>query len=440
MQLLRSSGKDVFGIVGFGQSLSVGSNGFAGNVIHQLSARYRRPGVPDHCYMPKVNASLVPSGESDVRCGTNRQNPSQPIEEQALQASWVTGFTPTRAQQFTTSTHAQTIMESVGSRTLEYLRASIGARARVHVCTLGVGGVQIKFLRKAPVETQANGHIPYDDIITAVTQNVFYARKQGWNYKVRTGILRHGEANGNIPGYAAELSALISELNADIMAITGQTEEPVWVGGMYSSFRDTSWNSIRGLLEAHEAGYFRLTTPDYWQAGIGGFALDNQHHSGEGYTWDGEIDASVIDRIVIQGDTSYDPIVRPILVSRSGADITITFNVPVGALALATPTNVTDPGNYGFTYTDDSSPPAVSSVNLLGSNQVVVSLASTPTGANKKIRYAWGGYTTAFGATNPDGYVASEMARGCLRDSATRTAYDGTPLYNWCVHFEKDVA
>jgi hypothetical protein len=116
-------------------------------------------------------------------------------------------------------------------------------------------------------------------------------------------------------------------------------------------------------------------------------------------------------------------------ITRHGAVITIPMHVPVPPMVLDT-TNVTDPGSYGFTYTDDGTPPAISSVALDGSN-VVVTLASTPTGANKKIRYALA--TTALANAG-----RTTGPRGCLRDSDPATWSSGA-LYNWAVHFEEAV-
>ena len=51
-----------------------------------------------------------------------------------------------------------------------------------------------------------------------------------------------------------------------------------------------------------------------------------------------------------------------------------------------------------------------------------------------EIRYANIGFVTAFGTTNPDGYVASERPRGCLRDDSERTTSDGSVINAWALH------
>ena len=111
--------------------------------------------------------------------------------------------------------------------------------------------------------------------------------------------------------------------------------------------------------------------------------------------------------------------------------ITASFNVPVAPLALDT-VHVTDPGNSGFEYSDNTSdPPAITSVVLQGQNQVRVTLNKTPTAAagNRFLSYAWSGRPG-----NPAGPKSGP--RGNLRDSDnTIGRYSHQRLFNWCVTF-----
>lgn len=123
--------------------------------------------------------------------------------------------------------------------------------------------------------------------------------------------------------------------------------------------------------------------------------------------------------------------VRPRAVSANGAVISVQMWVPVPPLVLDT-TAVSDPGTYGFTYTDDSSPPAISSVALSGDDTVVITLASTPTGNNRRIRYAYTG-------TSGNNAGPTTGMRGNIRDSDTTTCGSGTMLRNWLAHFSEAV-
>lgn len=135
-------------------------------------------------------------------------------------------------------------------------------------------------------------------------------------------------------------------------------------------------------------------------------------------------------KVIAQGPT-WEPLwpSREDPITRDGAVITIPMHVPVPPLVIDD-TSVTDPGDYGFEYDDDGTPPAISSVAVDGTN-IIITLESTPSGANKKIRYAlattsntWAGPTTG--------------PRGCVRDSDS-AEWEGTHLYNRAVHFEEDV-
>ncbi len=186
-------------------------------------------------------------------------------------------------------------------------------------------------------------------------------------------------------------------------------------------------------------GSIVIATPDY--ASFPYLSPDGVHHTSIGscalgYKL-GVVTATLMD------NSAWRPL-YPTSIARTGAKIVLTFNVPTGPLELDT-TLVSNPGSYGFSYTDDSSPPAISAVELcsgsvdplcVNSNQVLITLASTPTGANKKIRYAYSGTPGAEGGS-------STSARGNLRDSdATSVTCNGTtvPLYNWAVHFEETLS
>jgi hypothetical protein len=90
---------------------------------------------------------------------------------------------------------------------------------------------------------------------------------------------------------------------------------------------------------------------------------------------------------------------------------------------------VSNPGSFGFTFTDGSgNPPAISAVALTGPTQVTVTLSGPP-GPAARLGYA---------ALGQPGMPAGPMTgpRGNLRDSDATPSLSGLPLYNWAVHFE----
>lgn len=61
---------------------------------------------------------------------------------------------------------------------------------------------------------------------------------------------------------------------------------------------------------------------------------------------------------------------------------------------------------------------------------VQITLASAPTGTNRRLRYAF----TAAALVNAG---PTTGPRGNLRDSDTTPSRHGYALFNWCVHFDE---
>ncbi len=110
----------------------------------------------------------------------------------------------------------------------------------------------------------------------------------------------------------------------------------------------------------------------------------------------------------------------------------INFNVPRGALAFEFDLLPEDK-NYGFEYADDSASATISSVAITGPAQVTLTLSNTPTGANKKVRYAYTGINLGSGTRSG--------AWGNLRDSDTEPSFqDPGRLLRNCVSFEEVIS
>jgi hypothetical protein len=258
------------------------------------------------------------------------------------------------------------------------------------------------------------------------------ALQQGRAYRVECVTAIHGESD-HLAGttqaqYAADMIEWQHDYETDAKALSGQTQGVPLLHSQMSSH--TVYNAATSVipqaqLDASDGIKVVLVGPKYqipYNASIA-------HLTNVGYRWLGELHGKVLGRLNAVG--SWTPL-QPASVSRAGAVITITFSVPVAPLVFDD-VLVTDPGSYGFEYTDDSSPPAISSVVLVGTTQVRVTLASTPTGANKRIRYAYTG--TPLADAGP-----LHGARGCLRDNDPTVGRSGSLLYNWCVHFDMAVA
>lgn len=124
----------------------------------------------------------------------------------------------------------------------------------------------------------------------------------------------------------------------------------------------------------------------------------------------------------------WDP-VYPLSVSRSAAVIDIQMNVPDGSLVIDT-TTLPAAENYGFEFIDDSgTTPAISTIEIIGTDTVRLTLESEPTGTVKTVRYAYSGP----GATLRAG------AWGNIHDSNNEISQsdNSITLYNWLLTFEE---
>jgi hypothetical protein len=246
----------------------------------------------------------------------------------------------------------------------------------------------------------------------------------------------HGEQDQafNTTDYAGDLAEWQFDYNGDLKAITGQTADvPLLVyqqcssppSGADSAATSTALES----LKAYEADPTKivLVGPNYpW------VRKDGIHLTAHGYRSMGVLYAEVLR--VIQAGGTWSPL-RPISIQRTGAIIDITYHVPVPPISFDL-ARVFNPGNFGFSYTDDSASASVQGVAITGATTVRVTLDGTPTGSNKLIRYGWTG-TNWPGGSGPAGPLGS--ARGCLRDAGYSANIYGYDAFNWGVLFSKPV-
>jgi hypothetical protein len=259
------------------------------------------------------------------------------------------------------------------------------------------------------------------------------ARANNQSYVVRAVTTVHGESDHVIANrnYESDLLAWQADYERDARALTGQTEPVPMFETQTSSWTryGTTTSVIPGLqLSAHvdSSGKIVLVGPKYHLS----YSGDGIHLTSEGYRHMGEDYAKAYRRVVIEGG-AWEP-VRPKSVTRAGDVVTATFFVPSPPLALDT-TLVTNPGDYGFEYVDETgATPKIASVSVTAPDTVAITLSAPPTGTQAHLRYAYTGVLHAKGGptTGP---------RGNLRDSDATVSRSGDPLYNWCVHFDEPV-
>lgn len=287
----------------------------------------------------------------------------------------------------------------------------------------GVGGTAYVGLKK--------GTTPFSNGMAQVTAGKALAAAAGKSYVVRAVTNVHGESDhiAKNAGYQANLLEWQKDYETDVKAITGQSDPIPMFETQISSW--TRYNTTTSTIPTQQLGAHVAAPGKVILVGAKyhlEYVADGVHLTAAGYQHMGEYYAKAYRHVVLEGKT-WEP-VRPKTITRAGAVITVKMHVPVPPLVMDT-TLVSDPGNFGFEYRDDSgaAAPAISSVAITGADTVTITLAAAPTGANKRLGYAWTGTLGARGG-------ATTGPRGNLRDSDVTPSRGGYDLSNWCIHFE----
>ena len=251
---------------------------------------------------------------------------------------------------------------------------------------------------------------------------------------------------GKITSYKDALLEWQSDYEAGINAITGQTQPvPLFISGVsgWGPNKPAAKHAASSVvaqyqLDAHIAapGKVVYVAPGY-QFSV---TSDCIHYDGPSERKLGEQFAKVYSKVVFGGET-WEP-VRPKMISRAGAVVTVQYFVPKPPLVFDT-THVTAPtdGKMGFTFIDNGTKVAISSVAIMGADTVVITLAAAPSGTNMRLRYAQNqpipgdaDYTATTCIGN--GIAFPGGARGNLRDSDDTPSQYGNDLWNWGVNLD----
>lgn len=306
-------------------------------------------------------------------------------------------------------------LESPGSAIGNAIRAASGQQ--MIITRNGQDGQAYATLKK--------GTANYADGITQVTNA--RTRVGSTNYHCAGVSVIHGETDGangvTAAAYQGYLEEWQSDYQTDINAITGEVGVLPMLLCQMSAQAGTVTNVLKQVSLGQVAAckdnptLLFMACPKYMFT-----YADTVHLTAASYRWLGEYHAKAWKSII--AGNGWEPL-WPDSVTRDGAVITLTMHVPAGPMVFDTTTVAAVP-NYGFEYVDDTSSATISTVAIDGNN-IVITLSATPTGANKKIRYA---YTNQIGGVGP---------KGNLRDSDPTASIYGNTLYNWCVHFEEAV-
>jgi lysophospholipase L1-like esterase len=311
---------DWIGIVGTGQSLSVGT-------------------------LP-VSSTTQPHGHLKLSLGPSGQLTVPPWNPDAPELSMVPLVEPIRP--LTTaypSPYPENIVGETGHAAMAREITRLGRAAGVDPVTVhtvvGENGQGIAELEKHARATTGITGRAYAALLFEVAAITRLARAAGKTYGVAVIVLTHGETDSASPTYGRDLVRLLADANRDLASITGQTRKiPMYVWqqhalpngpdtvGERSLSTQTQWE----LGRTHR-GDFVCVGPHYQMRGHD--SHDGVHLSATGYQMLGEkVGALFQEREVLGND--WQPL-QPVDVARSGArTVVVRFHVPVGPLAWDT--------------------------------------------------------------------------------------------------------
>ncbi|HWO08904.1 MAG TPA: hypothetical protein VNN80_05470, partial [Polyangiaceae bacterium] len=302
------------GVVGTGQSLSVGEPGAARDTPAGTARSTQQPfgnlklstgALPWPVDPNDSSLTLVPLVEP-----LGRFAPTYP-------SSWpdniaFNGETPhaAMANQLTTLVSAATGAEFVG----------------VHGA-VGENGQCLSFLVKGAMQVGVNGHA-YEATLIETRAITRLAQAAGKTYGVAAITVTHGECDAGNAQYNDQLFSLYSDYAIDLPAITGQSEPPLMIVSQQNSSNDRAASTLAAWrVGVEHPEQVVCSGPKYQYP----YTSDALHLIVDGYQQLGEKYAQVYyERVVLGSD--WQPL-QPTSVDRDGRVITVHFHVPVPPLA-----------------------------------------------------------------------------------------------------------
>ena len=303
---------------------------------------------------------------------------------------------------------------------------------------VGESGQPLTVIKKNPTNLPTGGTSgrAYDATLFEASAITRLAGAAGKTYGIGAIVMTHGESDATNNTYGSDLYQLLTDYNADLPAITGQTAKiPMLVSQQNSVPADVGSVSVSALLVqkagVDHPGEIVCTGPKYQYS----YATDSAHvHlSAHEYERVGEKTAQVYFERVVMGH-DWQPL-QPMSGEVNGNVITVHFHVPVPPLTwdeglpAAHPMTADWAAGRGFEISAAGVRKAITGVEIVG-DTVQITSASDLSGLQVVVGYA----AAADGGTLP----AAQPARwGQLRDSDPFTgAVTGTAQPNYCVAFQ----
>ncbi len=241
--------------------------------------------------------------------------------------------------------------------------------------------------------------------------------------------------------YAANLEQLRLDIDTDVKAITGQTEDVkciTWQSYIYNKNLRAKqvYNQYVGAAE---------TYPHIICAGAT-YHLDNVraanlHFTSESQDWLGAYFGIAYKRTILDGE-KFEPL-KPIAANTRGNELLVKFHVPYGSLVFdgdyfADAAN--EVPNEGFRlYAADGTEKTITDVSITSSDTVKIVCADAVENTDR----------LTYGDISTDAYQWVNNNRGHLRDTQGDSIqyksgnlndnHTVLPLHNWCVLFDKTI-
>ena len=262
------------------------------------------------------------------------------------------------------------------------------------------------------------------------------ANAAGKSYGIGAIVLTHGETDSGNTGYEAAMVQLWSDYNNDLKSITGQADAIPMITSQQHSF---------GFVAGQAQGASPATLAE-WKVGVDNptsfvcagpkyqyqYASDNIHLVTRGYELLGEKYGEVYVQRVVIGNP-WQPL-QPITATRSGNVVTVRFHIPVPPLAWDTTlpnphqTALTQwAQGRGFELRTGANRLTISSVQIVNDTVRITATTTVPAGS-----------TVGYAVTS-DGTALAGVSRrwGKLIDSdRTVGAFTGQAQPNFAVAFE----
>ena len=238
--------------------------------------------------------------------------------------------------------------------------------------------------------------------------------------------------------YAANLEKLRLDIDTDVKAITGQTQDVkciTWQSFIYNGLPNAkqAYDQFVGAADTYpniicSGATYHLDTKGPNAEGVG-----NLHFVSESQDWLGAYFGVAYKRTIIDGE-KFEPL-KPTKASHSGKILYVKFNVPQRPLVFDTE-RLTEAPNKGFKlYTEGKEEKTITEVAVISPDTVKIVCADDVLISDR----------LTYGKITDDAFQWASDNHGNLRDSqGDHIQYEsgaGTmlPLHNWCVIFDKTI-